>query len=417
MRHTLHAYMAMKPIRSGAGVKTARFGWFMSLRPAAAVLVAAVFIASGGVSYAAEAALPGDFLYAVKTRVNEPLAGALALTAPAKTAWAMEVAGKRVQEAATLAAGDKLDATTESRLLANFSEHAQEAIDAIDWLSSISPDLGTETAVRFEARLSEYARLLAQITSSRNTKAEAFALAVTEKEKSVAVVRAQAETYFASDVLATSSGTIALSHIRDAARSQLDTSERLARKSNIAFAPSSAESIQYQLANASSTISDGEHELSRNATPVALGAFRSALAAAEKLSVFLQTSSSIHRRTGLVIAEPRGETSSARVRSALAPAVAPKAAAPIAQEQDSVATMAAPQAMAVITATSSEEEIQANRAEPEAPLRAAVESESSLRKEDKPDEAERSRGRGRSKVEFLQISVPTSDDSHHDSDD
>src|SRR3989344_4614931 len=164
MERMLRAYMAMKPIRRAHTPHSVwTFGMLMNTRAVAGMLVVALFISSGGVSYAAEGALPGDFLYAVKTGINEPLQGALAVTQSAKTAWAMEVAGERVKEATTLAAQGRLDTETQGQLETSFSRHAQLAASGIEEQSSISLDIGIEAATRFEAQLGEYQRVLTEV--------------------------------------------------------------------------------------------------------------------------------------------------------------------------------------------------------------------------------------------------------------
>ncbi len=94
-----------------------------------------------------------------------------------------------------------------------------------------------------------------------------------------------------------------------AARAQLHTSSELARTASKSISTSSAELVAAQLDTASHAIAAGENLTAQNDTPAALGAFQSALRATEKLGVFLQTSSDIHARTGLVVSEPKTSTS------------------------------------------------------------------------------------------------------------
>jgi len=72
---------------------------------AACILVLCIGVTT---SYAAESALPGQALYSFKTRVNEPIQGALALTPEAKAEWSAELTNRRLQEAEELAATNKL---------------------------------------------------------------------------------------------------------------------------------------------------------------------------------------------------------------------------------------------------------------------------------------------------------------------
>jgi hypothetical protein len=304
MRRTLHAYMEMKPLRAPASPVPLTFGWFFSMRPIAAVLVLGLFISSAGISYAAEGALPGDLLYGIKTHVNEPVAGALAISASAKTAWAMSVAGERIKEAATLAAQGRLSTTTQQDLQTSFQEHAQIATQNIGQQASSSPEASAEIAVRFGAQLSEYENVLIQIGMAKNIDVASLAVAVKTEGDAVAAVRARAESHITS----ASDQNKAAVRMQIAARTQLDTSAELAHAVSQSLSSSSAQLVSDQLDSARTTISAGEDFTAEHATPDALGAFQSALTATEKLGVFLQTSSDIHARTGLIVGEPQKQT-------------------------------------------------------------------------------------------------------------
>ena len=317
MRGMLHAYMEMKPLRGASS--TSRFAlsnWIPAYRPIAAVLVLGLFASSAGVSFAAEHALPGDVLYAIKTRINEPIKGALALSASAKTQWATSVAGERIQEATTLAAQGRLDDATQGSLQKNFQEHAAIAENNIENEAKTSPQVGAEAATRFEAQLSEYQRVLTNVALTKHVKVAALASSVETQDARIAQIRSSAQDEVA---LATSSGNaIAASRMQVAAKEGLGISAQLARTVSAALDASSARSISVQLDDASATISEGDALLKQDSTPDALSAFQNALVASEKLGVFLKTSSAIHARTGLVIGEPgtRGSAKASSTRAA-----------------------------------------------------------------------------------------------------
>lgn len=69
----------------------------------------ALLFALGGVSYAAEGALPGDLLYLVKVNVNEPLREATLVTQSAKDQWEAQKLDRRLKEVEELAAQGRLD--------------------------------------------------------------------------------------------------------------------------------------------------------------------------------------------------------------------------------------------------------------------------------------------------------------------
>ena len=199
MKSVLHAYVAMKPVCPQGVEMSPVSGWNMERvfapRSVAASLIVALFASTAGISYAAEGALPGDILYPVKTRVNEPLRGALALSVSAKTEWAMDVAGERIKEATTLAASGRLTPEARQEIQANFEEHARQATKDISRQANTSPERGAETAVRFEAQLSEYERVLTQaphISGDRDVAVNELASSVKAEREHVISVRTRA---------------------------------------------------------------------------------------------------------------------------------------------------------------------------------------------------------------------------------
>ena len=99
MRGMIREYMAMKPLRiqSSPDASPSRMpspvSWLYSPRFIIAALLLSIGGSSAGISSSAQSALPGDLLYPIKTRVVEPVQGALAISATQKTAWAVAITG------------------------------------------------------------------------------------------------------------------------------------------------------------------------------------------------------------------------------------------------------------------------------------------------------------------------------------
>ncbi|MCR4326000.1 MAG: DUF5667 domain-containing protein [Patescibacteria group bacterium] len=314
MRRTLHAYMEMKPRRTTISIPAARtgaLGWFLAPRPVAAILALALFVSSAGISYAARDSLPGDILYPIKTRVNEPVQGALARSDSAKAEWAIGVAGERIKEAAILAAENRLGTTTQRDLQANFREHARLAVQRIGEESGSRPESSAQVAISFEARLSEYRSVLTQIAETNNVNVESIAASVNTERDRVAEVRAEAESRITSD--RARSRAAADMHI--AARSALEAATKLASDVSRSLSSSSSRLVSVQLHSASTTISAGEDFMTRHEDSDATDAFQNALTATERLGIFLQTSSAIHHRTGLIVGESQKESNSENTQS------------------------------------------------------------------------------------------------------
>ena len=59
--------------------RTSLFSLFKQPKSMTAAIIALALIAGGGTSYAAEGAVPGDFLYTMKTEINENIKSAFAI--------------------------------------------------------------------------------------------------------------------------------------------------------------------------------------------------------------------------------------------------------------------------------------------------------------------------------------------------
>ncbi|OGG54592.1 hypothetical protein A3C20_01910 [Candidatus Kaiserbacteria bacterium RIFCSPHIGHO2_02_FULL_55_25] len=400
MRGVLNAYMEMKPIRSASRASVWSTQWFFSMRPPAATLVLALFVSSAGVSYAAEGALPGDTLYTVKVSVNEPIAGALAVTSSAKAEWAMRVAGERIKEAATLAAEGRLSTETQDELQTSFETYSALAIQHIDEEADANPDTGGQSAVRFEARLSEYGRVLAEVGGAEYA-ADTLASAIRTQHDRIAGIRTRAEAKSAT-IASSGNAAVAASRMRDAAKHQLDDSVSLALHTAESFSSSSADVLERELQEAGTSIADGEKLLGRNSTQQeALEAFRGALTKAEKIGIFLQTSSAIHRRTGRIVSEPERTGK---------PSVASKAAAKL---QNTLTAGEGPS----ITATMSVEQETQPSAFTKSSATGSIESDTSpdSSRQDSPRDFDSKSGRDENREEdsdgedpLIRISAPSS---------
>lgn len=133
---------------------------------AVAVGCAVLIFAGAGTSYAAEYALPGDPLYAVKTNVNERIRSALATTAASQANWNTQLTTRRLEEAEALAAQGKLTSVTASALqqqvsqaTANFDTNVTAMTDAQSNNSAVA-----SVKADMQATLDAHASVIAQIS-------------------------------------------------------------------------------------------------------------------------------------------------------------------------------------------------------------------------------------------------------------
>lgn len=289
MRDTLAAYMALTPHRERIAYErpSRTYGFAFAHRALAMLSVVAVLGSSAGISYAAGSSLPGDALYAIKTHINEPVRGVLASSADAKARWAMDVAAARATEAATLAAEHRLDPTTQSELASSLSAHAQIATALLDDAATSAPETIAQTATRFEARLSEYERLLASIGEDGDS-GPVIATAIRTERDHLAIIRDKAEG---------SSEETGDAH--ELARGRLDAAERSAKLHPDAFSPAITSSLTESIQVASATIAAAEDQEKHGSTT--RDDLRKTLEASERLATFVETGAAIHQKTGLVI--------------------------------------------------------------------------------------------------------------------
>ncbi len=104
----------------------AHFGWFGSSLLRAGSFASLLLLVSG-TAWAAEGALPGDTLYAWKTKVNEPARLAFLPTPVARAEWSVELISRRLNEADSLASNGQLDVETQAFLEEQLNEERDRA--------------------------------------------------------------------------------------------------------------------------------------------------------------------------------------------------------------------------------------------------------------------------------------------------
>jgi len=93
-------------------------------RLAVAAMFAAVVITSGGTSFAASGALPGEALYSIKVNINEEIQSFVAPNPTAKAKVEVSRTEKRLEEAESLSKSGKLNAKTQAIIETNLERHS-----------------------------------------------------------------------------------------------------------------------------------------------------------------------------------------------------------------------------------------------------------------------------------------------------
>lgn len=98
------------------------------------VLGCLIFICATSTTYAANSSLPGDLLYPIKIRLNEPIERALAFGATEKAQVAVRQAVERVKEASELSMAGKIDPVTQDLINAGIIAKSEAARQSIFFL-------------------------------------------------------------------------------------------------------------------------------------------------------------------------------------------------------------------------------------------------------------------------------------------
>lgn len=102
MRDVLIRYIVAHPARESAYQSRSIPSPFslevLRSRKSLAALVIGGLLAGGSVSFAAEGTVPGDMLYPIKVRVNEPMRGVFAVTPQTKALWEVRLVERRLEE-------------------------------------------------------------------------------------------------------------------------------------------------------------------------------------------------------------------------------------------------------------------------------------------------------------------------------
>lgn len=118
---------------------------------ASAMAFGVLVVTTGGVTYASESALPGDFLYPFKVDVVEEVRGAFQFNAEEKATWDAERMQRRFEEAEQLKDEGKLNPEFKVQIKEKMEEHKKEFKDHLEELKDKGkPDRADEMEVEFK---------------------------------------------------------------------------------------------------------------------------------------------------------------------------------------------------------------------------------------------------------------------------
>ena len=154
---------------------------FGSFRPAYAMALLLVFVLSGGGSFAAEGALPGNFLYPIKVKVNEKISGIFAVGSLKKAERESELIDKRLEEVKVLSKSGELSDEKIKIVEDQISIHTKNSRGHI---VALEEKKDFEGALRVQAKLESSLKVNEKIITDANKKDKNIdAIALQAKEE------------------------------------------------------------------------------------------------------------------------------------------------------------------------------------------------------------------------------------------
>ena len=129
-----------------------------------AILLILTLMTSGGISFAAEQALPGDIFYPIKIGVNEEARAWFKVSSEAKANWEIERAQKRLEEAEQLASEGSLNTENRAIIEANFRAHSEKVkARIVEFENKENFNAAADVGSNFEISLKAHEKILAQL--------------------------------------------------------------------------------------------------------------------------------------------------------------------------------------------------------------------------------------------------------------
>lgn len=249
--------------------------------------------AGGGVSLAAQGALPGETLYPAKIALEE-VEARLAFSAEAKSSVETARAQHRLEELETLAAKGTLNSQVKAQIHADFTAQAAQAEKGIATLQTTDQKAAAAVASDFEAALKTHEQIIARIKDEKPTRGENLDLvlgAVREETKAVAEARQGAEAKVSAEanvrVQAAAEGR------KISAARKINEAERALARMDERISTSTRATAEARLQAATNEFARGNAELEAGAFNEAFLAFSRAHRLAQEAKLLIKTEAAL----------------------------------------------------------------------------------------------------------------------------
>lgn len=304
MRNNLRAYMYEHAAKAPFVVRISDHitGFFAHFDPSprtrsVPAVFALVLVVGIGTSYAAENALPGDPLYAVKIYINEGVKGSFAVSQASQAEWNTELMTRRLEEAETLTSQDRLTTVARADIQAQLLRSAENFDKNVEALARTDDGAVAVATVQsnLEASLEAHVQVLAALTEDVpgiQSPAEPIIAAATMQASDSAAARTSAETIIEQSE-SPKVMTAALSKKADATEALMTVRAAVAANSNEA-ATTTVRAAAKTAFKAEQSISRGNANLKRGEYAKAFTIFQEAIRAAKSAEVHLDASARLN---------------------------------------------------------------------------------------------------------------------------
>jgi hypothetical protein len=252
---------------------------------AAAFIV--VIISTGGIAFAAEQSLPGDFLYGWKLGVNEQLRDALNVTAESQGNWFVRGLERRAEEAEALVASGQLTEKRQAQLEENFARFDRRSSELIARIGAAGHhQTAAQLSSNVEAALSAHQRILAAL-NAQSSGTGVFAGSVQTAASAAAAAREEHEaSVTAGDHPNVQTAATGRQH---AVENKIREVEKFIARMKAKRGAAATAEAEVKLAAAKTILADGKVKLAAGAYAEAFRLFQQAHRAAQQAKLFVKT--------------------------------------------------------------------------------------------------------------------------------
>ena len=275
--------------------------WFFSkpsLRYASLSLALMLFFGSG-VAFAAHKALPGDFLYSLKTNVNEKVLGMVVFSDEAKAYYNLGLVQLRLQEIEKITSKNTLDDKKANGVKVLLDSHIKEINHRLKNIENNKKNtIAIEIQSELEASLNGHYQVVDQLSDKKNTTKDEKSRAIDKilfdvKEKSIKVSKERQDYRSKLPIDSNESLKIQYENTLSQTQSKIEAIMHLVSDKKNDIRPEIFEKSQFDLALVAQLISDAKIEFESQKYDNALLLLQNAFIKAREVEIYAESENSL----------------------------------------------------------------------------------------------------------------------------